>query len=166
MKLLVRIEGENREVSVKREDGRVFADVDGRSYELVESRPEPGVFHFKHGKDVREFTVLPGKKGEFSVSGDSAAFDVSVSDPRKLGSASAAGAEADGVVEIRTQMPGKVVRILVAEGEEIGSGDGVIVVEAMKMQNEMRSPKDGTIRKILSEEGDTVNAGDLLVVIE
>ncbi|QQS41716.1 MAG: acetyl-CoA carboxylase biotin carboxyl carrier protein subunit [Acidobacteriota bacterium] len=166
MKLLVRIEGEKREVSVTREGKKVVAEIDGRVYELVESRPEPGVYHFKHGNDVREFTVLPEKKGEFSVSGDSAAFDVSVSDPRKLGSASAAGAEADGVAEIRTQMPGKIVRVLVLEGDEVSTGDGVIVVEAMKMQNEMRSPKDGTVKKIAKSEGDTVNAGDVLVVIE
>ncbi|HUF04161.1 MAG TPA: biotin/lipoyl-containing protein [Aridibacter sp.] len=166
MILIVKIEGENREVSVKREGEKVFAEVDGRSYELVESRPEPGVYHFKLGREVREFSVLPEKKGDFSVSGDSKVFAAAVSDPRKLGSFSAADAEADGVAEIRTQMPGKVVRILVSEGDEVSAGDGVIVVEAMKMQNEMRSPKDGTVRKVLSAEGETVNSGDVLVVIE
>ncbi|REJ79531.1 MAG: hypothetical protein DWQ47_02075 [Acidobacteria bacterium] len=63
-------------------------------------------------------------------------------------------------------MPGKVVRIIAKEGDEVVSGDGVIVVEAMKMQNEMKSPKDGAVKKILKQEGETVNAGDVLVVIE
>ena len=63
-------------------------------------------------------------------------------------------------------MPGKVVRVLVAEGDAVQKGDGVIVVEAMKMQNEMKSPKDGVVSKIKIAEGDTVSAGDILVVIE
>ena len=63
-------------------------------------------------------------------------------------------------------MPGKVVRILKAVGDEVAKGDGVIVVEAMKMQNEMKSPKDGVIKEIRVAESDTVGAGDILVVIE
>ncbi|MCO6510244.1 MAG: acetyl-CoA carboxylase biotin carboxyl carrier protein subunit [Aridibacter famidurans] len=166
MKLIVEIGGEKREVSVTREEDKLLAEVDGRSYELVESRPEPGVYLLKHGTTIREFTVLPGSKGECSVSGATGSQAAIVSDPRKLSSRSAAGAEADGVAEIRTQMPGKVVRIIVAEGDEVSAGDGVIVVEAMKMQNEMRSPKDGTVKRVAKAEGDTVNAGDVLVVIE
>ncbi|MBK6587173.1 MAG: hypothetical protein IPG22_02470 [Acidobacteria bacterium] len=63
-------------------------------------------------------------------------------------------------------MPGKVVRVLVAQGDTVQKGDGVVVVEAMKMQNEMKSPKDGVIAAIKAAEGDTVGAGDVLVVIE
>ena len=63
-------------------------------------------------------------------------------------------------------MPGKVVRILVASGAEVSEGEGVIVVEAMKMQNEMKSPKAGLIKEIKVKEGSTVNAGDVLVIIE
>ena len=63
-------------------------------------------------------------------------------------------------------MPGKVVRILVEQGAEVKQGEGVIVVEAMKMQNEMKAPKDGIIKEIRVAEGATVNAGDILVVIE
>jgi biotin carboxyl carrier protein len=63
-------------------------------------------------------------------------------------------------------MPGKVVRILTEVGAEIKRGEGVIIVEAMKMQNEMKSPKDGTVKEIRYPEGATVNAGDVLAVIE
>jgi len=63
-------------------------------------------------------------------------------------------------------MPGKIVRILVAEGEEVRHGQGIIVVEAMKMQNEMKSPKDGVVKSIKVEDGVNVQAGELLVVIE
>ena len=63
-------------------------------------------------------------------------------------------------------MPGKVVRILVAHGTEVEAGAGVLVVEAMKMQNEVKSPKNGTIQKILVKEGAAVNAGDVLAIVE
>ena len=63
-------------------------------------------------------------------------------------------------------MPGKVVRILVAEGDEVEKGKGVLVVEAMKMQNEIKSPKKGVVKKLSAAEGSAVNAGDVLAVIE
>jgi biotin carboxyl carrier protein len=63
-------------------------------------------------------------------------------------------------------MPGKIVRLLVAEGSKVEAGAGVLVVEAMKMQNELKSPKKGTIQKILVAEGAAVNAGDVLAIVE
>jgi biotin carboxyl carrier protein len=63
-------------------------------------------------------------------------------------------------------MPGKIVRILMAQGSEVDAGTGVLVVEAMKMQNEVKSPKKGTIQKILVTEGAAVNAGDVLAIVE
>jgi biotin carboxyl carrier protein len=63
-------------------------------------------------------------------------------------------------------MPGKVVRVLVPEGSEVEAGQGVLVVEAMKMQNELKSPKKGVIQKIVAREGAAVNAGDVLAVVE
>ena len=63
-------------------------------------------------------------------------------------------------------MPGKVVRLLVGDGDAVESGTGVAVVEAMKMQNEIKSPKKGTVQKILVMEGAAVNAGDVLAIVE
>jgi biotin carboxyl carrier protein len=63
-------------------------------------------------------------------------------------------------------MPGKIVRVLVSQGAEVEAGTGVLVVEAMKMQNEIKSPKKGTIQKILVSEGAAVNAGDVLAIVE
>jgi biotin carboxyl carrier protein len=63
-------------------------------------------------------------------------------------------------------MPGKVVRILLSQGTAVEAGSGVLVVEAMKMQNEVKSPKKGTIQKILVTEGAAVNAGDVLAIVE
>ena len=63
-------------------------------------------------------------------------------------------------------MPGKIVRVLVAESAEVEAGQGVVVVEAMKMQNEIKSPKKGVVRKLVAMEGAAVNAGDVLAVVE
>ena len=63
-------------------------------------------------------------------------------------------------------MPGKVLRILVREKAEVEPGEGVMVVEAMKMQNELKSPKKGIVQKICVVEGANVNPGDVLAIIE
>ena len=63
-------------------------------------------------------------------------------------------------------MPGKVVRLLLAEGAEVESGAGVAVVEAMKMQNEIKSPKKGILQKVIVSEGAAVNAGDVIAIVE
>jgi biotin carboxyl carrier protein len=63
-------------------------------------------------------------------------------------------------------MPGKIVRVIVHEGDEVEAGQGLIVVEAMKMQNEIKAPKKGKVTKITVAEAATVNAGDLLMIVE
>ena len=111
-------------------------------------------------------------KREYSLSGDlhlvvgSERFAVEVRDPRSLKSRRAAGGADHGPQKLLAPMPGKVVRIMVAEGDTVEKGQGVIVVEAMKMQNEIKSPKKGVVKKVAAKEGSTVNAGDPLVVIE
>ena len=93
-------------------------------------------------------------------------YGVELRDPRSLRSRRAEGDKADGVKKIVAPMPGKVVRILVSQGAEVKSGQGVIVVEAMKMQNELKSPKQGVVQKIAVAEGAAVNAGEVLVIVE
>jgi biotin carboxyl carrier protein len=92
-------------------------------------------------------------------------FAVEVHDPRSLRGRLRASDE-QGPKKLTAPMPGKVVRILVTEGAEIEAGAGVVVVEAMKMQNEVKSPKKGAIQKILVSTGAAVNAGDVLAIVE
>jgi biotin carboxyl carrier protein len=63
-------------------------------------------------------------------------------------------------------MPGKVIRVLVKAGDDVEAGQGLVVVEAMKMQNEIRSPKKGKVERLLAKEGQTVNAGEILAWVE
>ncbi len=74
--------------------------------------------------------------------------------------------EVQGRQQVVAPMPGKIVRILVQAGEAVEAGQGLVVVEAMKMQNEIRSPKSGKVEKIVAKEGETVNPGDVLVWVD
>jgi biotin carboxyl carrier protein len=92
-------------------------------------------------------------------------YAVQLRDPRSLRGRPSAD-NGKGPRKLVAPMPGKVVRILAAESTEVEAGQGVLVVEAMKMQNEIRSPKKGVVRKIVAAEGAAVNAGDVLAVVE
>jgi biotin carboxyl carrier protein len=168
MKLQAELNSEKHEIEIRREAERLFAKIDGREYELEASEPEPNVYLLKNAGRIYEIFVSPSKNAgdPLQVKIGTNEFEITLTDPKRLRSAGAAGAAAEGAAEIKTAMPGKVVRVLAELGAEIKQGEGVIVVEAMKMQNEMKSPKDGTIKEIRFSEGETVNAGDVLAVIE
>ena len=92
-------------------------------------------------------------------------FELEVRDPRRW-SRKSAGGGAGAVQSIVSPMPGKVVRVLVAPGDEVVAGQGIVVVEAMKMQNELKSNRTGRVLSVAAKEGATVNAGELLATIE
>ena len=168
MKLHAEVGKERHEVEVRREGSKVFAKVDDREYELEVSEPESNVFSLKHNGKIFEVFVTPPATpgGPFAASLGSSEFAVRLTDPKRLRGSASTDHDAHGTAEIRSAMPGKVVRVLVEPGAEVEKGSGVIVVEAMKMQNELKAPKVGFVKEIRVGEGETVNAGDVLVVIE
>jgi biotin carboxyl carrier protein len=89
-----------------------------------------------------------------------------VRDPRSLRSRKIRADDGKGARRLVASMPGKVIRFLVGENSEVEAGQGVVVVEAMKMQNEIKSPKKGIVRKLAVSEGAAVNAGDVLAIVE
>jgi biotin carboxyl carrier protein len=93
-------------------------------------------------------------------------YTAEVADPRSLRGRKARADRGKGPRRLVAPMPGKVVRFLVGENSAVEAGQGVVVVEAMKMQNEIRSPKKGTVRKLAVAEGAAVNAGDVLAIVE
>ena len=168
MKLLSRVGDESHEIEIRRDSDRVFARVDDREYELQVSAPEPNVYLLKHEGKVHEFYVAPRSSPGSAITVSSRKGDVEVTliDPKRLRGSEAMGAAADGLAEIKSLMPGRVVRIVANVGDEVAKGDPVLVVEAMKMQNDLRSPKDGVVKEIRIEEGATVSAGIVLAVVE
>jgi biotin carboxyl carrier protein len=115
----------------------------------------------------RVYTVsvsVPGNySGEISVNGRR--FAVEVFDSRELRARKSVG-EGTGRLNIAALMPGKVIRLLVEKGQPVETGQGVIVVEAMKMQNEMKSPRAGRVLDVKVKADATVTAGEVLLVIE
>jgi len=93
-------------------------------------------------------------------------FNASVRDPRSFRSRSRVGAAEQGVMKIKAPMPGKVVRVLAGVGTQVELGQSVIVIEAMKMQNELKAPKNGVVKKINLAEGAAVDAGQALAEVE
>jgi biotin carboxyl carrier protein len=168
MKLQAETGDEKHEIEIKHAAGKVFASVGGREYELEVSEPEPNVYLLKNEGKIFEAFVSPQQKAgdPFQVQIGRHSLDIKLIDPKRLRGTVDNAEHGDGAAEIRTAMPGKVVRILVERGAAIEKGDGVLVVEAMKMQNELKSPKAGTVKDIRVEEGSTVAAGDVLAVIE
>jgi biotin carboxyl carrier protein len=93
-------------------------------------------------------------------------FVVELRDPRSLRARQGSAADEKGPRKIVAPMPGRVVRLLAVEQSEVEAGQGIVVVEAMKMQNEIKSPKKGTVKKIVAAAGAAVNAGDVLAIVE
>lgn len=93
-------------------------------------------------------------------------FAVELRDPRSLRSRKGSDADEKGPRKIVAPMPGRIVRLLVSEQAEVEAGQGILVVEAMKMQNEIKSPKKGIVKKIAATAGAAVNAGEVLAIIE
>ena len=93
-------------------------------------------------------------------------FAVELRDPRSLRSRNLAAEDEKGPRKIFAPMPGRIVRLLVVENSDVEAGQGIVVVEAMKMQNEIKSPKKGIVKKISATPGTAVNPGDVLAIVE
>ena len=168
MKLQAEIGSEKHEIEIRREGEKVSARIDDRQYDLEASEVEPNVYLLKNENKIYEVFISPqtNQNEPFEVKIKNYELEINLVDPKRLRGARGAGEQAEGIAEIKTAMPGKLVRILTEAGAEIKQGEPVLVVEAMKMQNEMKSPKDGIVKEIRFAEGATVNAGDVLAIIE
>jgi len=125
---------------------------------LIET--EPGVYSVLVDGVSREARLLGN---DIFIDGHRFAFEFD--DPRQW-KRNAGAAAAHGRATIAAPMPGKVVRILAAAGDEVAAGQGIVVVEAMKMQNELKAPRAGRLASLDCKENDSVLAGAILAVIE
>jgi len=166
MKFEVRISGGTRIVELERNSSTWSILLDGQRVAAdVAEIDEHTLSILLHGES-HEIRVTPVSGGALKVQSGLHEFTAEVIDPRARRGARRSGAEAEGRQQIVAPMPGKVIRVLVAAGEKVETGQGVLVVEAMKMQNEIRSPKSGTVERVLVEEGQAVNAGEILAWVE
>lgn len=160
MRLDVVVDGCSAKLTIG--DGRLQYAREGESIERqfsVEALA-PGSYSVLIGG--RSYEAI-ASNGEVRVNGKT--FAVEVFDPRSLRGRKSKG-QGEGRQNVAAMMPGKVIRVLVAEGDAVEAGQGLIVVEAMKMQNEMKSPKSGRVAEVKTKPDATVAAGEVLIVIE
>jgi biotin carboxyl carrier protein len=137
--------------------------IDGQAVEPADAdlmEAEPGVYSAIDGLSSWEARV---SGEEITIGGHT--FRVEIEDLRQW-KRSGRAADAKGKASITAAMPGKIVRVLVAAGDEVVAGQGILVVEAMKMQNELKAPRDGRVAAIQVSENDSVVAGAVLAIIE
>jgi biotin carboxyl carrier protein len=158
------VAGERVEFQWNAENHTVEATVAGRAYSLEAKELRHGVYWFSWNGRSIEAAVTETEEG-YTVSILGHHVPVEFLDARKALRRAAHG-DHDGIAEVRAPMPGKIVRVLVSEGAEVEAQQGIVVMEAMKMQNEIRSPKRGKIRKLEVAEGDTVNGAALIAQVE
>jgi len=168
----IEVNGRVRSVSIERAgaDGRFRVSVDGEPT-LVEARRNGGyglsLLFPDDTHRIGRVSIAPGSaRGELLafVAGRTAAVTVNA---RRTGRGAAdASGGAHGEQKVTAPMPGRVVRVLVAPGDEVEARQPVVVVEAMKMENELRSPKAGRVKDVTVAPGTSVEAGRVLVVID
>ena len=164
MKLQIEIAGKKRQVELARANERAIWTIDGQRLEADAVAVSAGIYSILLGG--KSFEVRVERLGA-ELRAITAGRDLSVviQDEREWRRNRGGSVEAEGRQQVLAPMPGKIVRVLVKAGDSVRAGQGLLVVEAMKMQNEIRAPKSGTIDRVRVVEGQTVNAGEVVVIV-
>lgn len=140
--------------------------LDGRTVEADATQVSPNTISVLLGGRAYEVRVTPALDGTVKLQSGPHEFTAGIQDPRAWRGRKHGAMEAEGRQPIVAPMPGKVIRLLVTAGDEVEAGQGLVVVEAMKMQNEIRSPKRGKVERVVATEGQNVNAGEVLAWVD
>ena len=166
MKYQVLLDGAIRVVDLTRNRDDWKVSLDGTEFDASVVEVAPNTFSILLNGQSYQIRVAPRADGTLTLHTSLAEHHAEVSDPRAWRGRRQAGLALQGRQQIAAPMPGKVIRVLVKEGDRVETGQGLLVVEAMKMQNEVRSPKSGKVEKLLATAGQAVNAGEVLVWVE
>ncbi len=166
MKFEVRIDSRACIVELNRDAERWRISIDDRAVDADALEIAPGIFSILLNGKSYEVRVTPTPAGALTLQTAHQEFAAEVVDPRAWRGRRHGALEAEGRQQILAPMPGKIIRVLIQTGEKVEAGQGLLVVEAMKMQNEIRSPKSGTVERLLVKEGQPVNAGEVLAWID
>jgi biotin carboxyl carrier protein len=166
MKFDVKIFSKTRTVELERNSDRWKISLDGAALDADAIEISPNVFSVLVNGESYEVRIAVANDSKLTLQTRHHEFVAEIVDPRAWRGRHHGAVEAQGRQEIVAPMPGKVVRVLVKAGDKVEAGQGLLVVEAMKMQNEVRSPKTGTVERLLAREGHAVNAGEVLAWID
>ena len=160
----VTVNGRDYRVEIEQQEKSTWScRINGDEIAIDSAKTASDVLSILIGGESYEVVANPAQH-QIAIGGTR--YSVEVRDPRSWRTRRGRSRGQEGPKKIVAPMPGKVVRLIAEAGAEVELGAGVIVIEAMKMQNELKSPKKGKVVKILAAEGDAVNAGDALAVIE
>ena len=162
MAYIVTIDDKKYKVDIKKEDNNFQVFLDGKLVEtsITEINSHS---HFSLIVDNKSYDIAI-ENDDISVDGET--FKVKVEDERFVGLALKKQSVEGGKTAVKAPIPGLVVELLVKEGDKIKANDGLVILEAMKMQNELKAPRDGVVKQIFIAQGMPVNGGDTRVVIE
>jgi len=158
------VDGRTLRVEVRGRDGRYVVTLDGRALEVDHQETGP---HFAS-------LIIGGRSYEAGLEKRPDGYNVVLAEDvlyveicgASQGAAAAPRKAATGPARVVAPMPGRLVRVLVQPGQQVEAGEGLLVMEAMKMENELRSPRAGRVAELLVREGQTVETAALLVVVE
>jgi biotin carboxyl carrier protein len=177
MQFDLEVNGRPRRVAVSREADpvarghRILVSIDGRQWAVdaarVDARTLSLLVDEGGGRKSYEVAIVPDRTGGgFTVQIGSVSAAVGVNGRRGTSRKDDDGPSQAGPQQVRAAMPGRVVRVLIRRGDAVTGGQGLVVIEAMKMENELRAARDGRVADVRVREGMSVEAGALLVVIE
>jgi glutaconyl-CoA decarboxylase len=164
--LAVKIDGKERTVEI--DDGGVR--VDGQLVDVAVTEAEPGVWILRRGNE-QTIAQVDGRGGKLTVAirrpgRDAVVVAAEVSDARRGTAVTAVRAAAGAApVTMRSPIPGRLIKLLVKAGDAVAAGQTVVVLEAMKMENELAAPRAGRVAEVRCAEGAAVEAGQDLVVV-
>lgn len=165
MKSEIELDGKSRTLEMMHTGERARWIIDGRPIEADAVEVSPGIYSILIGGQSFEARVAAQPDSALRVTVANHEHHATIRDPRKWTRNRGLGAEAEGSQQLRAPMPGKIVVVLVKMGDRVDAGQGIVVMEAMKMQNEIRSPKSGTVERLLVTQGQTVNTGEVVAIV-
>jgi biotin carboxyl carrier protein len=168
----VDLNGRTRTIAIERsspaEGDRFHVIIDGR-VRVVDARRKPdgriSLLFPEEGGASYDVALAPSGPGEVTVHLPSGSLQAAVNGRRPRRSGESAAAATEGEQRIAAPMPGRVVRVLVAPGDEVSPRQPLVVVEAMKMENELSASRGGRVKDVQVQEGSSVEAGKLLVIV-
>jgi biotin carboxyl carrier protein len=160
------IGGEERLIEVTPRENGYRVVIGGRELDLDAVHLQGFALSLIAGTRSHRCDIDPGKNGQIGVLVGETVYPLEILDERRLRMRRAGGKfTLEGPQRIDAPMPGKVTRVLVKVGDQVEEGQGLVVVEAMKMENELKSPKAGKVTELHAVEGAAVESGAKLAVV-
>jgi biotin carboxyl carrier protein len=166
MAFIAKLSDQNYTVEIE-ENGKSMYRVSVDGNEFVVDGKKTGRTNYSLIVDNRSFEIeVDNTDDEYRVLVDGRNYRIHLVDERRMRVGSQLGVELQGRQSVSVPMPGKIIAVLVSEGDAVDKGQGLVIVEAMKMENEVRSPIAGAVKEIRVKPGDTVEGGAVLLVVE